>query len=1061
VTAPPVNGAGEASGIVPSGFFVLRTPLLPFDERRPCDEAEARERLRSVLSRPEVREALFVASPDLEERLEDWEREPESARGRKVEPALVRYVARMAGRATPFGLFAGHSVGLVGERTQLEVAPLDGVARHTRLDLGYLDALQEALARDPAIREELTFRPNSSLYRLGDRVRYVEVRVDGDKRRTHHVVGVRSTRHLDAALARAALGARPPELAGALVASGASEEGARRFVAELIDAQVLVSDLELAVTGREPLAALIEQLRSLPAASEAVGQLEAVADDLAALDRSGLGSPSAHYRDLARRLEGLPAQPELPRLVQVDLLKPAARPTLGKAVIDEIARGIELLHRSAVRSAEPTELERFRDAFAARYEEREVRLLEVLDPEQGLGWGGAGELSDGGPLLRGLPFPSEPKETARWGARERLLLRKLGDALRSGADEIVLDRAEVDALAAAGEPKPLPDALAALAVVAARSQADLDAGRFRVLLPGADGPSGATLLGRFCHGDPELSRHVREHLAAEELHAPDAIYAELVHLPEGRLGNVLCRPVLRDYELPYLGRSEAPPERQISADDLTISVRDGRIELRSIALGKRVIPRLTSAHNYRAHGRGLYRFLCLLQDEGRQVGLGFEWAALADSPFLPRVVSGRLVLAKARWRLDKLDLAELRGRDREQRREAVQELRARRGLPELVALADSDNVLPVDLDNPLSVDAFAAAIAGRDEAIVVEQFPGPDELCAEGPEGRFVHELVVPFVRTPVVASANGGASWRGRQRPIARSFAPGSEWLYAKLYTGPATADDVLRDVVEPLVARTMEAGAADRWFFIRYNDPGFHLRLRFHGDPAALHEAVLPDLEVAVAPLLADGHVRSLVLDTYEREVERYGGQAGIEAAERLFSIDSDAALGILCRLESGDAGADERWRIALAGADRLVRDLGLDEEARLRLWRELRAGYGHEFRVDGALTGKLGERFRKERASLEALLDADGDDGPLAPGLRVLDRRSDRLAPLGEELAELDRSGELAAPLERIAASYVHMHLNRLLRAAARANELVIYDFLARLYVSRTARLEAVGR
>ena len=113
----------------PSGFFALRTPLLPFDEllawgkelQAPAaltdptrleaalaaDRARLRQHLRAAIERPEVREALFVASPDLEERLPVWLREPDGEAGQKMERALVRYFARMAGRATPFGLFAG------------------------------------------------------------------------------------------------------------------------------------------------------------------------------------------------------------------------------------------------------------------------------------------------------------------------------------------------------------------------------------------------------------------------------------------------------------------------------------------------------------------------------------------------------------------------------------------------------------------------------------------------------------------------------------------------------------------------------------------------------------------------------------------------------------------------------------------------------------------------------------------------------------------------------------------------------------------------------------------
>src|SRR5262249_61048858 len=81
--------------------------------------------------------------------------------------------------------------------------------------------------------------------------------------------------------------------------------------------------------------------------------------------------------------------------------------------------------------------------------------------------------------------------------------------------------------------------------------------------------------GRFCPGDPGFHRQVEEPLRAEEALQPDAVFAEIVHLPEGRLGNILARPVLRAYEIPYLGRASVPPDRQIPVTDLRVSVVSG------------------------------------------------------------------------------------------------------------------------------------------------------------------------------------------------------------------------------------------------------------------------------------------------------------------------------------------------------------------------------------------------------------------------------------------------------------------------------------------------------
>src|SRR6185436_3277211 len=157
--------------------------------------------------------------------------------------------------------------------------------------------------------------------------------------------------------------------------------------------------------------------------------------------------------------------------------------------------------------------------------------------------------------------------------------------------------------------------------------------------------------GRFCHSDPELCGLVRDHLRAEESHRPDALYAEIVHLPQGRLGNILLRPLLREYEIPYLGRSAAPEALQIAVTYLVVSIEQGRVVLRSARLGKEVLPRMTNAHGF-ANGTnvGLYRFLCMLRYQGH-AQLGWDWGPLGKAPYLPRLVAGKTVLARAQWRL--------------------------------------------------------------------------------------------------------------------------------------------------------------------------------------------------------------------------------------------------------------------------------------------------------------------------------------------------------------------------------------------------------------------------
>ncbi len=1034
--------------------FLLRSPLLPFTTlvewgaRR--EPAAARRFLAALLERPEVEEALYVASPRLHDALAAWRAAPGSAAGQRVEHALVKYVARMTGRSTPFGLFAGVSTGRLGRQTSLVLAAGCEYRRRTRLDNDYVFALGEALAAAEPLRGQIVVRPNTSLYQASGRWRYAAVRLHG-RTRHYHLVSVESTPYLEATLRRAAEGARPGELASALAAPPITIEHALAYVFRLIEAQLLVPELGVNLTGLEPIDAMIAQLESA-GADEPRAALDAVRAALAALDADGIGNRPARYRAIATMLEPLPAPVDPSLLFQIDLVKPAAA-TLGTRVVADVASAVAALARIS-QPPRRAGLDEFRRAFTARWDRREIPLADALDEECGIGFEPArGPGSEGSPLLDSIEFPAPPAEPSiAWGPAQQHMMLRFTRALVAGHEEIELTEADVEAMAQ-GTPVQLPDAFSTLIRLAGTAEQQAR-GELDVLLAAMAGPSGAKLIGRFCHASPEIDAMVRAHHATEEAGRPDAIFAEIVHLDEGRTGNIACRPVLRAYELVFLGMSGAPHERQILLDDLLVSVRGGRIVLRSRRLGREVIPRLSTAHDPRWGRLGAYRFLCAVAGEGTAAP-AWAWGPLARAPYLPRVRLGRVVLARQTWNLDASDLAGITAavRGRASSLDAVSALRSSRRLPRYLALAGGDTELPIDLDNPLLAAAFADEVAGLTAVTLREMFPAPDRLVVHGPEGRFTNELVITFTRS-------------GQRRPAAapmpaptacRSFGPASEWLDAKLYCGESGADRVLRDAIAPLVNEAMQRGELTHWFFVRNADPDPHVRVRFSGDPSRLLSALLPALRHAIAPLVQVGAVRKLVLDTYERELERYGGDRGIEIIERIFWRDSEAVLGIV-ELLDGDAGTDARWRLALRGIESLLGAIGLDVRERAQVAARARARLGDEHRVDAAFSRQLGAKFAEQRASLESLFIADpvrDSSHELAPGFELLRARDAAIAELAVELGRRDDAGELTPRLAEFAWSLAHMHANRLLHASQRAQELVLYDFLQRLHASRAAR------
>src|SRR6185436_14329467 len=117
-------------------------------------------------------------------------------------------------------------------------------------------------------------------------------------------------------------GALPGDLAEALCRADAevTRDEADAFLDELIDSQVLVSDLAPPVTGPEAVDDIIVQLDAVgevEAAQVTASALRAIRSSLGELDRR-IGNPPAGYRGAAEALAPLPTRPELHRLFQVN-----------------------------------------------------------------------------------------------------------------------------------------------------------------------------------------------------------------------------------------------------------------------------------------------------------------------------------------------------------------------------------------------------------------------------------------------------------------------------------------------------------------------------------------------------------------------------------------------------------------------------------------------------------------------------------------------------------------------------------------------------------------------
>jgi thiopeptide-type bacteriocin biosynthesis protein len=291
-------------------------------------------------------------------------------------------------------------------------------------------------------------------------------------------------------------------------------------------------------------------------------------------------------------------------------------------------------------------------------------------------------------------------------------------------------------------------------------------------------------------------------------------------------------------------------------------------------------------------------------------------------------------------------------------------------------------------------------------------------MCAEAKPGATADAGA--FGTAPIIATAEAHSPARPEVAIEARLRPPGSEWLFVKLYCSRQVEEDLIAGPIRRLAGQMLESGTAKDWFFLRYSDPDPHLRVRFRGDAEALADKGMHQICAWATELMSQGWCQRFSFDTYDRELERYGGPRGAAAAEGVFGADSRAVAQILDLSQSRRLALD-RTNVAILTVDTLLGGLGLGEVARLE-WYHSQLRSRQEASLD----------YRNRKVLLRSLLGdpqwlhREPGGGDLCAVLALL---CEQLRPWTEHFKTLEASHELTRPLATLHSGFVHLHMNRI--------------------------------
>jgi thiopeptide-type bacteriocin biosynthesis protein len=779
----------------------------------------------------------------------------------KAQTSLWKYFNRMCYRSVPYGLFASFATVKWGDFSSSIPVAGPGVLYACPDFKMLFDYLQSV----PAVSvSDLKYFPNNTLYQSSQQLRlitetYLPLRKYG-------IQEVKATPVLKKILKYAAKGRTRAELYDFLRLSYDNHDLVNSYIQSLVAAQVLTTELSGNVTGKS----YNERMKDLFAKHPGVDGRYFTSRQIAVQNQL---QPTQELKAYVEEVASLHTENSSYLLYEKELSG-----NISAQIKSKLLTLLSDLDKLSLRS-DTDLMADFKQAFVKRYEQREVPLMEALDAGTGIGYEQLATAPKNAEedYIGDLRSGTKQMQQAYWGPVQQLILKKWLSYQREEGIHIEIGASDLDELADSTD--QLPPGLFVLFKIIDN----------KVWLDQLGGVSGIELAARFARHGTAMMEHLKQICQHETNLNDEYLFVEIAWSPNDRSANINQRCRFYNYEIPILTYTGNQSDSIISLDDVRISVIQDRVMLRSVKLNRYIIPRLSSAYNYKLSSIAVFRFLCDLQFQGIKTNLGFSLPALFPGmPFYPRVILRDAVISPATWNLNESHTEELKNGD--------YRILVRLGLPKYFALQEGDNFLVFRNDNAEDFNLLVKCIQQRKTITLIEHYSDENAIVQ--------NEALQPLHGQLMTCLLNREKSYPSPPGHLhindilsatlhQRIFLPGDGWLFIKVYMHDAFTDTILVDLVLPLLRKYKKNQSGFKWFYIRYQDPGHHLRLRFFTGSESYH-ALLTDLMLKFKPLVANGKIADILVESYQRELEKYGAEM-IDEVEAFFYADTEFILDI----------------------------------------------------------------------------------------------------------------------------------------------------------------------
>lgn len=682
---------------------------------------------------------------------------------------------------------------------------------------------------------------------------------------------------------------------------------------------------------------------------------------------------------------------------------------LNQQTFKHLPQLIDLLHQLMPKSNHES-LVQFKNRLLQRFEEREIPLLVALDPELGVGYDELEQAGDGDDLFTSLQ--KKRKISGEDNQIKSQLSAFLAAQKFENGEAIHLNKFSINTSAALNH---LPNTLSVMLTIAD----DL------LFVEQIGGATANALAGRFSLASAVVEQYCKSVAKIEADANPDVLFFDVAYMAESTVDNINRRKSVYPAQLSILNYDTS--NEPLLLNDILISVKGGEIVLKSKRLNKRILPKMASAYNYGRSDLSVFRFLSNLQNQNVQASLTINLEAIwPDLDEYPRLQYHNIVVCAAKWNVKTAHLTKA-----DKNLCAVTECRdylIQRGVSKYFKTGISDQTLCFNTDSDEDLTMFLQFIQKK-EAILLQEVAVPETSITKDLAGQsYMAQFILNLHHREKIYH---GILPSLMKKPVKVIFPPGTDWLYFEIFCHHQRADEILLTAIAAFL-NTYNRNI-EKWFFIRYNKNGNHLRFRILRKNDSNSGQLISAFVQNLTAYIDSGLVSDLQVKTYKREIERYGADL-IEDVETHFGVDSDFVLAYLATQPDNL----QKYKHCINLIESLVAHKVFSQDILAKIVKRSSDAFNDEHHLEATDFKKLNTLYQQFRNIDHQLFSND---------------QIEKFNYLTQSFKNILQ----ACPTDRqikLFGDLIHMHVNRLFKDSQRTHEMVMYYCLLKDILRRKA-------